>query len=123
MPKILIVDDDPMAAKSLSVLLSVSGYVVEYFLDGEKAIENSAEFKPDFLVVDQHLGDGLDGLTVAASIRRQLPGIFSVVITGNLSEDLTNKIDPLSSTEYLSKPFQLHELLGLFRSREASGTN
>ncbi len=50
--KIIIVDDDLVAQRILSVRLEINGYSVIIAQDGEEAIEKTKKEKPDLMVLD-----------------------------------------------------------------------
>lgn len=60
--KILVVDDDPVMVKTLSMTLNPHGYKVLAAKDGAEAIALMRQEKPDMLLVDVHLPpDGPNG--------------------------------------------------------------
>ncbi len=68
-PRILIVEDELIAAESLSLDLQRLGYeVVGVVSSGEKAIEKTKSLLPDLVLMDIQLRGKIDGITAAQNI-------------------------------------------------------
>ena len=66
--RLLIVDDDPLAALSLQTILSAKGFdVIATGHSGEEAIDLYEEAQPDLLLMDIRM-DGINGLEAARRI-------------------------------------------------------
>lgn len=81
--KVLVVDDDPDGATTLSMLLELAGFEAESAHDGPSALRAAMEFRPDAVVLDVGL-PGLDGYQVARHLRSspELHGIVLIALTG-----------------------------------------
>ena len=51
-PRILVADDDPVAARFVATLLAEKGYEVLVAADGEHAFEIATRLRPDLIVSD-----------------------------------------------------------------------
>lgn len=110
MNKILIVDDNPDVLKVMQLLLGSRGFEVEVTTKGSETIDLVNTFQPALIFLDIHLA-GLDGRDISRELKsseetRHIPIIlFSAnMIRGNtLAESLAD--------EFISKPFDIHELL------------
>ncbi len=68
-PRILIVDDHQLAREGLRALLASDGFdVVALAETGEEAIELVQTLKPDIVLMDVRLGEGIDGLEATRRI-------------------------------------------------------
>jgi PAS domain S-box-containing protein len=76
--RILVVDDNPDAAQSLSLLLEVGGHEVAVEYDGKSALNRLHHERVDVLVLDIGLPD-MDGYELARRVRA-LPRMESVVL-------------------------------------------
>ena len=66
--RLLIVDDDPLAALSLQTILSATGFdVIATGHSGEEAIDLYDQLQPDLLLMDIRM-DGINGLEAARRI-------------------------------------------------------
>lgn len=67
--RILIVDDHQLAREGLRAVLESSGLVVAgTAATGEEAIDRARELRPDVILMDLRLGDGIDGLEATRAI-------------------------------------------------------
>lgn len=81
-PRLLIVDDHPLAREGLSAVLSAHGYdVVGDAADGLSAVEAAATLRPDLVLMDVRLGAGIDGLEATRRIVALGLGIRVLVLT------------------------------------------
>ena len=108
--KLLIVEDDPRAAKALERAFSEHGFGVELALDGELGFLLAKAGGFDCLVLDVML-PGMDGFTVLTELRAA--GILTPVIFLTARDALPDRIRglELGGGDYLVKPFSFSELL------------
>ena len=85
---ILIVEDDPDVSELLEIVLKSEGHRATTAPDGIVALELVARgtVRPDLILADYNLPNGMDGLQVTAKLRdhlhRQIPAI---ILTGDIS--------------------------------------
>lgn len=108
---ILIVDDEPPYRAYLRKLFERQGCEVETSASGLVSLEIAKREMPDVLIVDWMLRDSVDGLQVAAEMRKQVPGLKTVLITGYPSPDLEQQASEQPQTTYLAKPFEADDIL------------
>lgn len=106
---ILIVEDDPAVASSLSRRLSFEGFEVTVASDGPAALDRAAEHEPDLVVLDLML-PGMDGLEVARRLRRALDTPILMLTARGAIEDKVAGFES-GADDYLVKPFAFPELL------------
>ena len=108
--KILIVEDDPLAASYLTQGLVESGHQVDHVGDGDTALRQASEGQYDALILDRML-PGRDGTEVVAALRRTGHDVPILMLTA--LGDVTDRIDGLraGADDYLPKPFSFAELL------------
>ena len=76
--RVLVVDDNPDATETMSILLKLSGHEVEIANDGDTALEAAERFKPQVILLDVGL-PGMHGYEVAERLR-SLPENENVVL-------------------------------------------
>jgi DNA-binding response OmpR family regulator len=69
-PRILIVDDNEKAARTLAMLCELSNTSVKYVTTGKMAIRQASDFKPDLILLDIGMPD-IDGYDVCRQIRKE----------------------------------------------------
>ncbi|GAC1319261.1 MAG: two-component system response regulator MprA [Thermoleophilaceae bacterium] len=112
--RVLVVEDDAEIAGVLRRSLRLEGYDVKLAQDGVAALEESAVFEPDAVVLDLGL-PRLDGLEVCRRLRRE--GDVPILIL-TARDGLDERVAGLDSgaDDYLVKPFERQELLARLRA-------
>jgi len=109
---ILVVEDDPEVREYLGLFLTETGYRVETAMDGPSALALLATTKrrPDLILADYNLPNGLTGVELAQRIRRDLdlPVPF-VILTGDISTETLREIARADGVQF-SKPARLGPL-------------
>jgi two-component system CheB/CheR fusion protein len=109
---ILIVEDDPEVREYLALFLTEEGYQVLTAIDGPAALAlfADAEQRPDLVLADYNLPNGLTGVEISKRLRREfdLKTPF-IILTGDISTDALRDI-ALHDCVQFSKPVKLHEL-------------
>jgi CheY-like chemotaxis protein len=103
-PRIIYVEDDPLVAFPIEMMLQEAGYVVQTFATGEAALaelRNGA--KLDLLLTDVRLPGGLDGWAIAERARELLPDLPVIYASGDSAKEWKDKGVPGSTM--LAKPF------------------
>ena len=114
--RILVVDDNIDAAKTLSMMLSIMGNEICLAHDGVEAVAKAASFQPEIILLDLGLPH-LSGIEACQQIRQQ-PGaerILIVALTGWGQEQDKLRTREAGFDEHLVKPIEparLHELVG-----------
>ena len=84
---ILIVDDHPLTRSALAALLGQHGFsVVGEAADGEAAIEQARELRPDLVLLDLSM-PGMNGLEALPRLREAAPTAEVVVLTASGTEE------------------------------------
>jgi two-component system KDP operon response regulator KdpE len=123
--KVLIADDDPQLVRALRITLAAHGYEVVAAPDGDAAIALAAKEKPDVVMLDLGM-PRLDGVQVIHALRGWTT-VPIIVVSGRAgSADKVEALDA-GADDYVTKPFQIDELLARLRAlsrraTEASGS-
>jgi putative nucleotidyltransferase with HDIG domain len=107
--KILIIDDETILAKTLTVVLQEKGYEVKNTAFGKQGLEWLSEGF-DLVLLDLKLPD-IDGLKVLKTIQRNHPKVAVIVMTAYASIETAIDIMKEGAYSYLMKPFEMDELL------------
>lgn len=111
MARVLVVEDELVAALSIQEFLEGTDYtVVASVTSGLAAILETEKNKPDLVLMDIHLDGEMDGITAAAKIREQwdTPIIY---LTASTASQVIQRAIATEPFGYLIKPFdriQLH---------------
>jgi len=113
--RILVVDDDVALAEMISIVLRGEGYTPHQVFDGQEALTQIPEVKPDLILLDVML-PGLDGIEVCTRIRES-SGVPIIMLTAK--GDTTDVVKGLESgaDDYVVKPFNPKELVARIRTR------
>jgi two-component system response regulator MprA len=113
-PRVLVVEDDEEIALVLQRSLRLEGYEVRVAGDGEAALDQSAAFNPDLVILDLGLPK-LDGIEVARRLR-SADDVPILMLTAR--DALESRVEGLDSgaDDYLVKPFERQELLARLRA-------
>ncbi len=112
--RILVVDDNVDAARTLAELLSLDGHETHLAHDGPSAVESARRLCPDIVILDIGL-PGFSGLEVARRFREEpcLEGVFLVALSGWMQpEDLVRSREA-GFDHHLAKPVDVATLMRL----------
>jgi two-component system, OmpR family, response regulator MprA len=113
--RILVVDDEPSVLKAIRRGLSLDGYHVTTAADGVAALDAIDASMPDAVVLDVMM-PRMDGLTVLRRLRAATPSLPVLLLTArDAVGDRVTGLD-LGADDYLTKPFDLDELLARIRA-------
>jgi two-component system, OmpR family, KDP operon response regulator KdpE len=117
--RVLVVDDDPQLSRALRITLHAAGYDVGTAPDGRTALHKAAADHPDLVILDLGLPD-LDGTEVLAGLRPWFTGPVLVLSARADSHDKVRALDS-GADDYVSKPFDMGELLARMRALQRRG--
>ncbi|MFD0797328.1 response regulator [Maribacter chungangensis] len=112
MKKILIIEDNKDVRENTADILELAGYETATAEDGKRGVEETEQFHPDLIVCDIMM-PRLDGYGVLEALSKKpetarIPFIF---LTAKSEKDDFRKGMNLGADDYLTKPFEEHELL------------
>lgn len=111
-PKILIVEDEATARKSMALLLTDEGYEVLQAEDGPQALTLTSRCEPDLMLLDIRL-PGMDGLTILECLQTKQTDIAVLVMTADTTSSTAIRATQLGAFDYIAKPVHLDHLLVL----------
>ena len=110
--RVVVIEDDPVVAKSIEISLQTQGVSVDVFFSGESALETPDTLGADFYISDFNL-PGIDGVQLLSLIQhKSSTPINAVLMTGETSRE---QIEFSLSARWpiLFKPVGLNKLLAL----------
>lgn len=112
--RVLVVDDNVDAATTVADLLAMSGSEVDVVHDGHAAVDHTASFRPDVVLLDIGLPD-ISGYEAARRIR-QLQGVRQptlIALTGWGQQDDKQQAAQAGFDQHWTKPVDPQRLLAL----------
>jgi len=106
--RILVIEDDPDIARSISTVLTYSGFAVASAADGRQGLRSFHETRPDLVVLDVGL-PALDGWGVLERIRDLSDTPILMLTAHDQERDKVRGLDG-GADDYLTKPFGRREL-------------
>ena len=101
--KLLVVDDDPVVARSFERVLKGKGYAVITARDGEEALRKLSNEEYDAVFTDIRM-PGMSGLEVAERVKARQPWLPVVIVTGYGSEENEARAAAAGVSGFLRKP-------------------
>lgn len=113
--RVLLVEDDRMLGEGLQIALQRAGYAVDWFQDGNTALQAVLQNEADVVVLDLGL-PRRDGMSVIREARRAGRDVPILVLTArDRVEDRIEALDA-GADDFLGKPFDPNELLARLRA-------
>jgi two-component system, NtrC family, response regulator AtoC len=120
-PQILTVDDDAVTCELLCEVFTREGFGATFANSGEAALVAVARQRPDLLLSDIRMKTRLDGLSLLEIVHREYPGVPVVLMTAFGSIDTAVRAVKEGAFDYISKPFNIDELVAIVRRALANG--
>ncbi len=111
---ILVIDDEIQIRRLLKIGLEDSGYSVFEAEDGKRGIQELINHKPSIVLLDLGLPDE-DGLIVLKKIREFSDVPVIILSVRNSEKDIISALDS-GANDYITKPFNIGELLARIRA-------
>jgi len=113
--RILVVEDDPLQAEVLFHAFHKPGYTVMHENNGKRADHLLAVHEFDVVILDMGLPD-MDGADILRRLRHRKNNVPVLILTAR--DDVQDRVLGLDmgADDYLTKPFDIHELEARIRS-------
>ena len=114
--KILLVEDEAIAAMLMKMELRKAGYeVAHHVVSGEEAIISAKQNPPDIILMDIRLAGEIDGIDAASAIKSEsnIPVIF---ITGYNCQAVMERAEKIGHLGYFIKPVDIKKLQIIFEN-------
>jgi DNA-binding NtrC family response regulator len=120
-PPICVVDDDAGVRESVESLLRAEGFEVELFTSAQRFTERARQAPLSCVILDVNL-PGLSGLELQRELAEAGLSIPIIFLTGHGSIPMSVKAMKAGAIEFLTKPFEVDDLLGAIQLA-VSGTH
>jgi DNA-binding response OmpR family regulator len=107
--RILLVEDDPAVAMTLTDILESEGYDVVHAMNGAAAKAMVDDAQPDLIILDLMLPD-TDGLLLCADLKSRTHAPIIICSATNRKRDAVLGFK-LGADDFVAKPFHVDELL------------
>ena len=112
--RILVIEDDEAILRFLRRGLAYEGYTVETAVEGQSGLALARDNPPDLVVLDLML-PGLDGFEICRRLRAGGPVPIIILTARDSVTDRVQGLD-IGADDYMTKPFNLDELLARIRA-------
>lgn len=109
-PRVLVVDDEPDAARNLVDILNDLGFQADAAFDGPTALQLAEANVYDVALLDLKM-PGMNGVELYQRIKAACPGTAAIVVTAFSENDLAQAARAAGATEIVSKPVDLQRLV------------
>jgi DNA-binding response OmpR family regulator len=108
--KILVVEDERLIGTMVKINLENEGYEVDWISDGAEARGPATSGDHDLLVFDLLL-PGRSGMDLVSDVRAAGLGVPIIILTAHSETDMKVQGLERGADDYLTKPFDVAELL------------
>lgn len=121
--KVLVVDDHPVVRKGISLCLGQRENLViaGEAGNGREALRLARELNPDLVLMDINMPE-MNGLAVTEVLRRELPGIKVLILSGYGHLDSVMRILQAGAQGFILKESPPEELVHAIETVQAGGT-
>jgi len=109
-PKILLIDDDPVVRSLISNILRKKGYEVVLAKEGQEGLELARSETPDLVITDYQM-PGISGIEVLSRMHEVDPQTPVIILTAYGDATLTIKSIQTGAFDFIEKPINPRELL------------
>jgi two-component system OmpR family response regulator len=123
--RVLLIEDDRMVGAAVTQAMRDAAYAVDWVTDGKAAVDAVEAETYDLALLDLGL-PLVDGLTLLRHFRKSYRDLPVIIVTAR--DGVDDRVDglDLGADDYLTKPFEVRELLARMRAilrRQGSGTS
>jgi CheY-like chemotaxis protein len=116
---VLVVEDDPDLLTLMEMILADAGHRVRTAPEGRAALERVGEEMPGLILLDMRM-PGMNGWEFAREFRARHGAACPIVVV-TAAENAARRAEEVSADAWLSKPFDLDEVLALVARFLAQG--
>src|SRR5215469_7334055 len=122
-PVVLVVDDEPLVAETLALILKGVGFTAIPLNSGYEALDLAYTVRPAFLLTDVHM-PGLTGVELALMFRKGFPDCKVLLFSGKATaKDMEPAIAAGIEFPMLLKPVHPTQIIDYISKSLAEGSN
>ncbi|OEU65264.1 MAG: response regulator receiver protein [Desulfovibrio sp. S3730MH75] len=113
MPRILVVDDDPISRQILRAMLEKEGHTISEAEDGVKAINNYDKDRIDLVITDIFMPEK-EGVQTVRELMKENPDVKIIAVSGGSSSanyDSLDWVKMFGVKHTFTKPFNSKEII------------
>ena len=110
---ILVVDDDPSMASSLTQILDIKGFEVRAANSGAEALQILRDHPVDVMLTDVRMPD-MNGVELYRATRKTHPNLRTFLMTAYAADDIIQKGMAEGIKSVFSKPVDINLLISIF---------
>lgn len=114
--RILVVDDDDETLKLVTAALNHQGYKVRTAVSGDAGLAEMNSWRPHLVLLDVNM-PGLNGIETLRRLRERDEYVSCLFVSGMSSSEAVIRGLDSGADDYISKPFDVLELLARVRSQ------
>lgn len=118
---ILLIEDQQKLAENVKAYLEAEQFVVTLALDGRDGFEKAMTLSPDVVLLDINL-PGMDGYLICSMLRQHKKTMPILMLTARAKQQEVIHGLNLGADDYLTKPFDMEELLARVRALVRRGS-
>jgi DNA-binding NarL/FixJ family response regulator/AraC-like DNA-binding protein len=118
MIRIVLIEDEPSSTRFLTSIIErkCPGFQIVGAADnGTDGLEKVRQLRPDLLITDIRM-PGVDGIELVSRVREELPGVYSVIVSGYQDFEYARRALHSGVVDYLLKPVNSAQLAALLES-------
>ena len=114
--RIMVVDDSRMIGMQMKNMLEGTDFeVAAYCRDGEEAIEQYGQVKPDLVTMDIIM-PGMDGIETTQALLEEHPGARIIMLSSLAYDDTVESAENIGARGFIDKPLEKEPLLEALRA-------
>ncbi len=118
---ILLIEDQQKIAKNIQTYLELEHYAVSVSHDGREGFEKAMTQEVDLIILDINL-PGMDGYLICTMLRQAKKNMPILMLTArDTQREVVHGLN-IGADDYLTKPFDMEELLARVRTLLRRGT-
>ena len=115
--RVLIVEDDDNLRMDIAEILELENHEAITAANGQEGLEKTIETQPDLIFCDMNMPI-MDGHDMLLAVRNNptIADIPIIILTGNSTPGVWEKLKAAGANDWLSKPFAHTDLLAIIDS-------